>query len=195
MGFIKYGSMNKGMGLFLTPVSGKQLPPTLFPSKNVLDFLKTFKKSNPVILEKHPWVNSLHNQFGQEVNHWLYALSNRKWPVVFYHGDFSPWNIFHTPDGSLRAIDWEYGTPVGLPYLDLIYYILQVARLIYGHTPNMARRCALEFLINTAKEKMTTTEAQVLVKLSAFNAFQQFTADGHPHDSPHQIWWKSVWEE
>ena len=44
-------------------------------------------------------------------------------PLVCEHRDFSPWNLFVTPDERLAVFDWESSEPEGLPLLDLIYFL------------------------------------------------------------------------
>lgn len=49
---------------------------------------------------------------------------------VIHHGDFARWNLREQSDGSLMALDWEWGHPEGMPGLDLAHYFLQDARLV-----------------------------------------------------------------
>jgi hypothetical protein len=37
--------------------------------------------------------------------------------------DFSPWNVLVTAAGGIAVLDWESAEPVGLPALDLLYYL------------------------------------------------------------------------
>jgi hypothetical protein len=48
------------------------------------------------------------------------------------HGDFAPWNIFHSTD-KIYVIDWEYFDDKGLIYEDLLHYILQYEILVKKH--------------------------------------------------------------
>ncbi len=43
-------------------------------------------------------------------------------PATWVHGDFAPWNLKQTSNRTLRAIDWEYASPRGLPLFDLVYF-------------------------------------------------------------------------
>lgn len=43
-------------------------------------------------------------------------------PATWVHGDFAPWNLKRAADHELRAIDWEYASPRGLPLFDLVYH-------------------------------------------------------------------------
>lgn len=44
-------------------------------------------------------------------------------PVVCEQRDFSPWNVFLTPEHELAVLDWESAEPDGLPALDLVYFL------------------------------------------------------------------------
>lgn len=46
------------------------------------------------------------------------------------HGDFARWNLLRKNDGSITALDWEWGHPAGMPGLDLVHYFLQDLRLV-----------------------------------------------------------------
>jgi Phosphotransferase enzyme family len=45
-------------------------------------------------------------------------------PSVYEHRDFSPWNLFVTPDSRLVVFDWESSELDGLPALDLLYFLV-----------------------------------------------------------------------
>ena len=49
-------------------------------------------------------------------------------PVVFVHNDFTPWNIVKTENGA-GIFDWGDGNLKGLPLIDLIYGLANVAFL------------------------------------------------------------------
>jgi hypothetical protein len=44
-------------------------------------------------------------------------------PSVYEHRDFSPWNLFVTPDSRLVVFDWESSELEGLPALDILYFL------------------------------------------------------------------------
>lgn len=45
------------------------------------------------------------------------------------HGDFSPWNMF--VDGSrLVVFDWEFSEPSGLPFYDLVHFVMRKKQYI-----------------------------------------------------------------
>ena len=45
-------------------------------------------------------------------------------PPVCEHRDFSPWNLFVTPDSRLVVFDWESSELEGLPGLDILYFLI-----------------------------------------------------------------------
>jgi hypothetical protein len=44
-------------------------------------------------------------------------------PTTPEQRDFGPWNLLLTPAGEIGVLDWESATAVGLPALDLLYYL------------------------------------------------------------------------
>ena len=190
---LKYGPLENGMGLLTSPVVGRVLPAKLPIDTRVCNLYKRLEISSPRPIETHPWIQMVRTRYGQLMDPWLEVLGNRRWPIVIQHGDFSPWNIHQSSKNELRAIDWEYGTLKGFPYLDLVYYILQVAALIYHWSPHDARYYAVSFLNNSTWMELSATQAKAVVSLAAFNAYQQFLLDGHASNTSTQTWWHSVW--
>jgi hypothetical protein len=121
------------------------------------------------------------------------ALSNRKWPVVPQHGDLAPWNLLKTCTGEV-AIDWEYGTIQGFPYLDFIQYSLQVGALLNRWSPTYARRKTLRYVRRRFRE-LTEIEGQSLITLAGYYAFKEALADGHSENTYLQSWRQALWME
>jgi hypothetical protein len=44
-------------------------------------------------------------------------------PTTPEQRDFGPWNLLVTPASEIGVLDWESATAVGLPALDLLYYL------------------------------------------------------------------------
>jgi len=191
---IKYGTMADGVALLLSPIVGRPLLPKLPPEKAVLDFLQSDRSPGRVDIDKHPWSQMIRTLYGSYMDGCLDDLKRRKWPVTIHHGDAAPWNILRTSNEKLRAIDWEYGTLTGLPYLDLAYYILQIALLISRWSPTDARGYAVACLCRNSSPALEPNEGRALVRLAAFQSYMQSRADGHPDDASFQIWRRLVWE-
>jgi len=64
-------------------------------------------------------------------------------PVV-QHGDFTPWNIKISANGTWTVLDWERGQLQGIPGWDWFHYHLQNEILVGGQTG--------QELVNTTKE-------------------------------------------
>jgi aminoglycoside phosphotransferase (APT) family kinase protein len=84
---------------------------------------------------------------GQSV---LADLENMQLRPVIRHGDFARWNLIRQNDGSLIALDWEWGHPAGMPGLDLVHYFLQDARLVERMEPSDAIAKTRTFLKSPA---------------------------------------------
>ena len=56
-------------------------------------------------------------------------------PLV--HGDFSPWNVFHTSTG-LALIDWESSALRIAPLFDITHFVVAVGALLRRYSPNRA---------------------------------------------------------
>lgn len=68
----------------------------------------------------------------------LEQLANEILVPVIRHGDFARWNLLRQRNGSLIAIDWEWGHSAGMPGLDLVHFFLQDARLVSRNEPTKA---------------------------------------------------------
>jgi len=192
---VKYGTMADGVALLLSPIGGRALLPKLPPEKGLTDFLQPTSVSRAVPVDNHPWLQTTRTISGGCMDRWLDDLSGRKWPITIQHGDAAPWNIIRTSKHKLCAIDWEYGSVKGLPYLDLAYYILQIALLVSRWTPREARNYAVTYLCRSFVPALRRTEGNALVRLAAFHSYIQSREDGHPNDAPYQSWRRAVWEQ
>jgi aminoglycoside phosphotransferase (APT) family kinase protein len=161
----------------------------------MIGFLMSLPTSLPSALEDHPWVRSTLGKSEGELDDCLGALGGKDWPVVVQHGDFVPWNLLRRPDGSLGAIDWEFGTLRGFPHLDLAYYTLQVAALIYRWTPSKAAEYTTRYLTSHARFDLESAEARALTRIAAYGVYQRFREEGKPSHQIPRTWWRAVWEE
>jgi hypothetical protein len=191
---LKYGSLNGGTALCVTAVPGKLVPAKLPPAAGIDRFLQTLIVVDSFPFEMHPWVQTIQARGEKHVERWLEALAGRPWPVVIQHGDFAPWNLLYTLDGRVRAIDWEYGSGQGFPYLDLAHYVLQVAAHIYRWSPSEAMRYAIYYLTHQTCPALKPAEIEAITQLTAYRAYWQFLEDGLSRDHPLQVWRRTVWE-
>lgn len=189
---LKFASFMEGKALVLSPIAGRAMPISLPPPFWIFNFVNRFQTSASVGVEEHPGVRFFQAQYGGVVMPWLESLSQRKWPIVVYHGDFAPWNILRLSKGNAAAIDWEYGLSESLPYLDLTHYVLQVGRLIRFWTPLKARAFAIKYLMGHGS--LDRNEAEGLVRLSAYHVYREAIVDGHLESTNRVLWWRSVWE-
>lgn len=60
----------------------------------------------------------------------LTAIAAQRLVPAIRHGDFARWNLLIRNDGSVVALDWEWGHPRGMPGLDLAHFVLQDLRLV-----------------------------------------------------------------
>lgn len=192
---LKYGPLGNGVALLATPVQGRHLPASLPPDQPVLPFLKLLPQTAPpVSVDDHPWTNAAAGGVAAEatfLRRGLDVLSRRTWRIVYQHGDFAPWNLLRGRDGTLRAVDWEYGSPSGFPWADLAYYILQVGMLMGRWKPDRTLRWAVRYL--SSSSSFAPAEVEAIIRLTAWHAYQQGLEDQHPPDSPIQSWRRTLW--
>jgi len=191
---VKFGPLGDGEALLATALSGRALPAALPPAQGLAEFSMSLAAPGSMPLEAHPWVRRARD-LGEEsglLDRRLEVLAGRSWPVAVQHGDFAPWNLIRKPDGALGAIDWEYGTLEGFPYLDLAYYVLQTSALIYRRTPAEGARRAVDYL--SRRLALEDAEALALTRLAAFDAHQSSREDGQPDGNALQMWRWAVWQ-
>jgi hypothetical protein len=190
----RLGALGNGKALLTSALSGRPLPITLPPPENLTNLLDSLIVSPPVPFESHPWVRQAPNRENPELDAWCERLGDRNWPVVIAHGDFAPWNLLRSTNGAVLAIDWEYGTLRGFPYLDLAYYVLQTLALVYRQTPSEALWYTTEYLSRQRSCSLNNKEAEALVRLTAYDAYQKALVDGHSAEADLQAWRRAIWE-
>lgn len=188
---LKLGPWQDGHALLTTPVAGQEVPARLPPPTDLHTFCQGLVTGPPQPLDTHPW--PAHYQAHPEVHPWLEALAHRPWPVVVQHGDLAAWNL-RRDQGRLQAFDWEYGSTDSLPHLDWAYFMLQTATLIYDWSPQKALLYTTLQMMPHSPHPLTQPEAEALVRLAAFDAYQKTVADGYPDDFFIQPWRKAVWQ-
>lgn len=187
---VRYSEFAAGEALVTTPVLGRMLPTHPHPSEGAMAYLNGLRISGELTISAHPWVLELQEAFGNKVEQWLEPLASSKWPVVLTHGDFTPWNVLQSPSASITAIDWEYGSISGFPYLDALHWTLQVAALLRKASPVQAHDRAMRFI----GRELPASQAKALISLAAFKAYQEAFADGVSPDVSLQTWRRHVWQ-
>ena len=193
---LKVGPLGNGVALLMTPVLGRHVPARLPPSKGVLSYLGALRGTGPRLsLDRHPWVKALSALplAPRYIGGWLGSLEHDEWEVALQHGDFAPWNLVRNGDEIIRAVDWEYGELQGFPHIDLAYYVLQLAALIYRWSPSKALTWGVRYLSAWTPSRVGRPGAEALVRLAAFSAYHQALVDGHSSDMPLLRWRKAVW--
>jgi hypothetical protein len=61
-------------------------------------------------------------------------LKNKSVRAAVFHGDFAPWNIKVSADGTWTVFDWERGDLNGLPGYDWFHYLIQTRILVTRET-------------------------------------------------------------
>jgi thiamine kinase-like enzyme len=56
---------------------------------------------------------------------------NRKFPLVFQHGDAGSWNVLISRDDRIAYVDWEAAEPSGLPLWDLFYFLKTCGTIMF----------------------------------------------------------------
>jgi len=187
---LMFGEFAEGLALVLAPVPGRSLPARISSLANADNFTSRLVTGDIHEAENHPWIQHMLDRYNGIIDPWVDAFANATYPVVIQHGDFAPWNIYQASSGIMTAIDWEYGTLKGFPYLDQAYFILQINMLINRWKPERSR----EFAIKVLTEKLSKPQARAIVNLAVFDAFHKAQKDGHDSEMPNQRWRRAVWE-
>lgn len=110
-------------------------------------------------------------------------------PATAVHGDFAPWNL-RLCGGEIRAFDWEYGEPSGLPLIDELHFGLQVGYQL-GH---WAPADALNWLRRVDGDDVQFGPHQVramgLVYL--LDQIGRLASEGYARDDDMFTWYSSV---
>lgn len=193
---LKFGDFGNGTALLMTPLRGRPIASQFPPSAGILEFVRSLETAVPLALASHPYVRAIQERGGAWLDTVLEDLSGKSWPITLQHGDLVPWNILRCRDGTmLSAFDWEHGIADGFPYLDLAYFILQLAALIYRWRPVKSAIYATSWLEAQRSFGLTGREARALVRLSMFDAYCRTEDDGFGDDHPLQPWRRRIWRE
>jgi len=187
---LMFGEFAEGLALVLAPVPGRSLPARISSLANADKFILRLVTGDIHDAANHPWIRHMLERHNGMIAPWVEAFANATYPVVIQHGDFAPWNIYQDSSGIMTAIDWEYGTLAGFPYLDQAFFMFQVIMLMNRWSPSRAWEFTVQKLMKVVSER----QAQAIVKLAVFDAFHKSLDDGHGPDDPNQRWRRAVWE-
>ena len=191
---LKFGSLSCGLVLLLSPVVGKPLAATLSPPSGVTHLLGRLTIGSQVSLENHPWISALQIRSDSSIASMLAPLARKQWPIAIQHGDFAPWNLLCDDTGGVTAIDWEYGTLAGFPFVDLANYHLQICGLVYRWRPLKSFERVQHLLSTTLAQFLSDREVTAIIRLAALDAYLKNQTDGHPESQTMQQWRKTIWE-
>ncbi len=187
---IKFGHLGNGLALMVDPISGKQPKASVPPDEGVFSYLHSLEKEERQLLVENALFIELekYSAYAEMAR----CLGHKKWPVVYMHGDFAPWNM-RKSDSSFRTFDWEFGSTTGIPFYDLAFYVLQVGALIYDWSPERAKAECCRTL-KLYSPDLSESEASAFASFAAMRSHADSEADGHPSDFFIQPWRKKVWE-
>ena len=194
---LKLGALGGGLAVLMTPVGGRHISPRLPPPEDVLTYLETLPaKESPVAPAEHPWIKSLMTRTPREdilIARCVEVLSRRKWRIVHHHGDFAPWNLLRIGKGKLAAVDWEFASAEGFPYVDLAHYIIQVGALMYRWRAGKVLSWGVRYLSNPTIIGLSQAEATAIVQLAAWDSYHQALDDQYSPDTPLQSLRRALW--
>ena len=187
---LKYAAFARGQALVTAPVVGTPSSARLRLNPALLGFLTSLEHTEEFDLERHPWTARIHDRFDGRLDAWLEHLAGRRWKAVIQHGDFAPWNVYVGKGGCSVAVDWEYGHAKGFPYIDATHFLLQVAALVKRWPPGRTFGYVTRYL----NERLGVAESGAIVRIAAFEAYQNAIEDGQASSSWLQTWRRQLWE-
>lgn len=191
---IRYGAIGSISALELKPVEGRPLRVGERPVDMLVDFHRRCQIGEPIPFEEHPWVQNLNVGETADVAQYLKVLSDKKWPVVAYHGDLFPWHLYIDGRGMLVGIDWEYGSLEGFPWLDMAGMSLLEEFHLRGTSPARARTKTVRFLNKLCNAELSTAELDALTRVAAWSLNKERADEvSSPAVSEAQIWRNKVW--
>jgi hypothetical protein len=177
--------------LFMSHVEGSQPPAERWPSRLAETFLAEMPQSLMVAIGDHPLIGAI-GGLERLSEGCAEQLSKRSWVQTTVHGDFAPWNmLIEEGTGKLFVLDWEHARLEGLPYLDGVFYALQVGYLLSGDSP----RSALEALGSHGAgllAELSRPDRFAVAEVAARFVLSERAADGVRPETDECVWWDSV---
>lgn len=187
---LNYGPLHMGYGLLISPIFGKPINNFRLCTSDIIDYSQKLVKKNTYKFDNHPWVIELKKRFNDGFI-WADSLRRSDWNTVFFHGDFTPWNLVKTPTGKLYAIDWENGSEYGFPYIDIFYYNLRILSFIYRINPTMV----FGQILSWVKKKIPNFNNEYIYpiyRLAVLYDYSQRIKDGFNLEDKHTSWLFSI---
>ena len=189
---LRHAPLDRGLVAVLRPVRGRRCGATLPPPPGIFEFLGSLTGSVAHWPEEHPWLRATREVNDIVVARAVKALQGRPWPMAVLHGDLAPWNVIDTGAG-LQCVDWEFGTVQGFPHIDVAYYMLQVAALVYRLPPRLGAWYARRVL-TVGRPGLLHSEAAAVVRLAALHGFHENDVDGVDRNAKLQRWRRAVYD-
>jgi hypothetical protein len=197
-GILYEWSVSGEKAICLTAITGKGLPkylPEVSDRKywdDIVSFLMKFSNgSREVCVSEHPWIKRLMQRTLFDFAEVLVPLQKSVWPVIFSHGDLTPWNLVRVESGQLIAIDWEDGTDDGFLWADLAYYVIQTGTLMHKWSASKIRTYLSSLLGFYGVEESV---AQAIVRLVSLDSYLKGIEDGISPECRLQKTRKELWE-
>ena len=145
---LKFGNMGDGTALLVTPLSGRVVAAKLPPAPGGARIRQIARSFGPARACRPSLCPRRSRADRDATRHSILEdLAGKTWPICLQHGDLAPWNLRRNRCANeVSAFDWEYGILHGFPYLDLAYFILQVALEMYSWPPVKSAIYATQWL-------------------------------------------------
>lgn len=131
---IDKGKYNDFDYIILKEIEGKNNNLTISALSKIFNELNKGKlfllKDHPNFIELLENTSKLKQKELNEVLKQILNISNKKYSLVFEHGDLAPWNIFEDLDGNIKLFDFEYFENNGLEFMDKFNYYYQTGILL-----------------------------------------------------------------
>jgi hypothetical protein len=197
----RVGPLNGGTALCLRPIMGQlvgRFIPRIRP--RLANFLEGLAIHTPLSIDEHSGFAALAKNAPAPVLTWIEQLADQPWPVVIHHGDLTPWNLIDVSSdrvdwgGRLMAVDWEYASLSGAPFLDVAYFYLQIAVASKKLGPASAVEFTVTRLMRQPWPGLSLAHAEALMALAAYAAWRRALDDGDGADEPAQRWHRTIWD-
>lgn len=135
----------------------------------IRNYLTKLNKKKTHNFFEHPWIVWLSSRSGENFC-WASILNKYKWEEVYFHGDFTPWNMTWSNSTEITMIDWERGFLEGFPYVDFIYYFIQQRILVLREKPlNILESVYTD--VNEDLQQFSKEEIHCLIKIACIYGY------------------------